>query len=122
MSRYDFFIAQLRFVVNRTDRESGDVACMMDALMEISDALEGENENFFVPAFRLRSTARALAGVAGFMQQHILPEAVAAHNRLGEKQVRWTIETCMTWVAKLMTHAELTKDAEGLSLFLPPLN
>lgn len=122
MSKYDFFIAQLHFVVSRTDRESGDVACMMDALTEISDALEGKNEIFFVPHFRLRSTARALAGVAGLMQQHILPEVIAAQNRVGEKQVRWTIETCMTWVAKLMTHAELTKDAEGLSLSLPPLN
>ncbi|HEY9163710.1 MAG TPA: hypothetical protein VIN57_03780 [Magnetovibrio sp.] len=122
MSKYDFYIAQLRFVVNRTERESEEVACMMDALGAIIDALEGGDENFFVPAFRLRSTARALAGVAGFMQQHILPEVVAAQNGVGEKQVRWTIETCMTWMANLMTHAELTKDADGLTLSLPPLD
>lgn len=120
MTDYSFFIAQLRFVATRTERESQDVARMMDALEHIADEIERSECDFFVAPEDLRITARALAGVAGFMQQHILPEVVAAKNDLGESQVRWTIETCMSSMADLMTHAELTHDAEGLTVSLPP--
>jgi len=120
MTDYDFFTAQLRFVANRTERESDDVACMMDALLSIADDVEKGNGTFFLTAPKLRIAARALAGVAGFLQQHILPEAVAAANAAGEKQLRWTIETCMAVMAQLMTHAELTKDAQDLHVTLPP--
>ena len=121
MTKYDFFVAQLRFVAKRTERESDDISCMMDALGAISDQLSQGNENFFVPAKSLRMSSRALAGVAGFLQQHILPEAINAGNVAGEKQIRWTVETCMALMAKLLTHAELTHDAEGLNVTLPPL-
>jgi len=120
MNDYAFFIAQLRFVANRTERESDDVSRMMDDLHAIADAIEADGDHFFVAASALRSSARALAGVAGFMQQHILPEVVVSGNAAGEKQIRWTIDTCMTLMAELMTHAELIGDGEGLSLTLPP--
>ena len=122
MTNYKFFVAQLRFVANRTERESGDVACKVDALLVIADEVDGGNRKIFIAAKNLRNTSRALAGVAGFLQQHILPEVIADANVTGEKQIRWTIETCMALMAKLMTHAELTKDAEGLYVTLPPIN
>lgn len=120
MPGYDFFIAQLRFVARRTDRESGDVSCMMEILEAISDKIEAGDEFFFIPPNDLRAAARALAGVAGFLQQHIIPEVVAAKNTSGEKQVRWTVDTCMSMVADLLAHAEMTHDSEGLTLTLPP--
>jgi hypothetical protein len=122
MTNYKFFAAQLRFVANRTKCESGDVARKVEALLAIADEVDGENRNFFIAAKDLRDTSRALAGVAGFMQQHILPEVIADQNSAGEKQVRWTIETCMALMAKLMTHAELTKDAQDLHVTLPPID
>lgn len=120
MPGYDFFIAQLRFVANRTDRESGDVLYMMEILEAVCGQIEGGRKNIFFAPKDLRLAARALAGVAGFLQQHIIPEVVAAKNTLGEKQVRWTIDTCMFMVAELLAHAELTHDKEGLSLSMPP--
>lgn len=122
MTNYKFFVAQLRFVANRTKCESGDVARKIDALLAIADEVERGNSNFFIAAKNLRNTSRALAGVAGFLQQHILPEVIADANAMGEKQVRWTIETCMALMAKLMTHAELTKDAQDLYITLPPID
>lgn len=119
MNGYEFFIAQLRFVAKRTERESDDVSRMMDALERAADQIARDGDGFFVEAADLRITARALAGVAGFMQQHILPEVVAAKNALGERQVRWTIETCMSAMADMTTHAELTKDGEGFAVKLP---
>lgn len=121
MTDYNFFIAQLRFVANRTERESDDVSRMMDALLSLADDIDKGDGTFFVTAEELKITSRALAGVAGFLQQHILPEVVAAANGAGEKQVRWSIETCMALMAQLMSHAELSKGAEGLGVTLPPL-
>ena len=97
MTDYTFFTAQLKFVATRTERESDDVARMMDALVRIADEIEHSGCDFFVAPEELRITARALAGVAGFLQQHILPETVAANNAKGERQVRWAIETCMSF-------------------------
>lgn len=109
-------------MANRTKCESGDVARKIDALLAIADEVDRGNGNFFIAAKNLRNTSRALAGVAGFLQQHILPEVIADANVTGEKQVRWTIETCMALMAKLMTHAELTKDAQDLNITLPPVD
>lgn len=122
MTNYNFFIAQLRFVADRTERESEDVARKVDALLAIADELERGGGTFFIAAENLKIASRALAGVAGFLQQHILPEVVANANATGEKQVRWTVETCMALMAKLMTHAELTKDAQDLRVSLPPVD
>lgn len=122
MTKYNFFSAQLRFVANRTVCESGDVKSKIDQLLAIADAVEGGNENFFIAAENLKIASRALAGVAGFLHQHILPEVIADANTAGEKQVRWTIDACMEMMAQLMTHAELSPDAKGLFITLPPLN
>ena len=111
----------MRFIVQKTERQSDEVALMMDALEDVIAQLEaGDGASFRIEAQALRPTARALAGVAGFMQQHILPEATAAGNTSGEEQIRWTIDSCMSMMANLMTQAELDKDEKGLDVVLPP--
>ena len=83
--------------------------------------LEHESR-FKVEASKLQITARALAGVAGFLQQHILPEVVAAGNETGEAQTRWVIDTSMSIMANLMAHAETTNDSENYEVVLPDIN
>lgn len=121
MTDYKFFTAQLRFVANRTERESQDIVCMMEKLLSIADHIDEKNKFFFVAENDLQMTARALAGVAGFLQQHILPEVTAAGNAKGETQVRWTIDTCMAIMAQLTSHAELATDSHGITVTLPPV-
>jgi len=118
MRQYGFFSAQLRFAASKTERATADIDVMMDVLSDIADQIDA-HESFTVDAKNMRIGARALAGVAGFLQQHILPEAIAAKNNLGERQVRWTIETSMALMATMMTHAEMTHDQEALKLTLP---
>ena len=118
MSEYDFFTAQLRFAAARTDRTIADIDEKMNVLCNIADQIDAD-KNFTIDAQNMRIGARALAGVAGFLQQHILPEVIAAKNNFGERQVRWTIETSMALMATMMTHAEMTHDQEVLKLTLP---
>ena len=120
MTDYSVLVRFLRFFAGRTDRETAEVAAMMEELDRIAGILEAGQGSFVVAAERLRLAGRALAGVAGFLQQHILPEAVAAGNKAGEAQVRWVIDTCMGAMANLTTHAELTKDGEDFTVTLPP--
>jgi hypothetical protein len=56
------------------------------------------------PAERER-TARALAGIAGFLQREILPETIAHANPAAECQIRAAIDTAMGAVTTLMTAA-----------------
>jgi len=121
MNAYNFYTAQLRFVAAKTHRENDDIDRMMNVLHSIADQID-QGEMFQVEANRIRLGARALAGVAGFLQQHILPEVILQKNMSGEKQVRWTIDTSMSLMAKMMTHAEMTHDQEPLALTLgaPP--
>lgn len=116
---YGFYAAHLRFVARTTQRVTPEVAAMMEELGAVADQV-ADGYSFTVPAGRLRVTARALAGVAGFLQQHILPEAVAAGNAVGEAQVRWVIDTSMEAVANLTVHAEQTGDGEDYRVILPP--
>lgn len=119
MPDYAFYAAHLRYIARTTQRVTPEVAAMMEALDRIAGDVE-ERGAFTVPAADLRRTARALAGLAGFLQQHILPEAVAAGNAAGERQIRWVIDTSMEGMAALMTHAETTHDAEPKTVTLPP--
>ena len=119
MSDYDFFTAQLRFVAAKTETGDDNVHDMMRVLSGVADQIDA-SESIHVDAKNVRVCARALAGIAGFLQQHILPEVVAAKNFVGEKQVRWTIDTSMSLMATMMTHAEMTNDEQGIELTLPP--
>ena len=118
MSQYDFFTAQLRFAATKTERVSSEIDDMMQVLSSIADQID-DREMVVVDARNVRLGARALAGVAGFLQQRILPEVVAAKNNVGERQVRWTIETAMSLMATMMTHAEMTHDRDPIELTLP---
>ncbi|WP_419901269.1 hypothetical protein [Kiloniella sp.] len=118
MSNYSFYIGHLRFIANRTERISDEVGLMMDILNSIADQIENQDK-FTLKATELRAGGRALAGLAGFLQKQILPEVVSAQNEVGEKQVRWVIDTSMALTSKILMHAEITKDEEELTLELP---
>lgn len=119
MTDYNFYAGYLRFAANKTERETPEITEMMAELERIAEILESGN-SFIVKDRKLRLTARALAGVAGFLQQHILPEVIAAENEIGEAQTRWVIDTSMEVMANLMAHAETTKDGENFAVNLPP--
>ncbi len=119
MTDYGFFVAHLRFVAARTDASTPEVAAMAAELGRVADAIE-KGSDFSVANDRLRIAARGFAGLAGFLQERILPEVVAAGNAAGERQVRWVIDTSMRLMATLTTHAEIGTCAEPLVLKLPP--
>jgi len=118
MSAYDFYVAQLRFVAVRTERDSPEVSEMMEAIEGFADQV-ATSSRFEVPGELCRVTGRALAGVAGFLQQHILPETVAAGNQFAERQVRWVIDASMTLTATLTVHAETVSDGASCPVELP---
>ncbi len=118
MGDYNFYAGYLRFAAKKTERETSEIEGMMAELDRIAGIIESEN-SFVVEADKLRLTARALAGVAGFLQQHILPEVIEAKNELGEVQTRWVIDTSMSLMANLMAHAETSKDSESYQVVLP---
>ena len=120
MTTYGFFVAQLRFVAAKTARETPEVEAMMGMLERIAEDVE-TTDGIYVDVEDLHSASRALAGLAGFLQQHILPEAVAAKHELGERQVRWVIDTSMELMAALTVHADADngESKEGLALALP---
>jgi len=118
MSEYTFFISHLRFIANRTERTTPEISAMMDALVCFADAVERSSE-FEVAADQTAVTGRALAGLAGFLQQHILPEVVAVGNSDGEKQVRWVIDTSMELTATLTVHGETESAPKPCPVLLP---
>ncbi len=123
MSDYRFYAAILRFVASKTGRDDARVAAMMECLNGVAAEVEARG-GFSVAAERLELTARALAGVAAFLQKQILPEVVAEGNGGGEAQVRWAIDTAMDGVNRLLSHAAQAAQAGGeggpLAVNLPP--
>ena len=117
MAAYVFFAAHLRFIATKTDAKEPEIVAMLDELGRIADAVEAERE-IEVSIDKLRITARGLAGVASFLQEKILPEVVAAGNVIGERQVRWVIDTSMRMMTKLTTQVELGSNDK---LFILPL-
>ena len=118
MSNYDFYVSQLRFVANKTERSDPGVEQMMVELLRIADEIE-KTGRFSVEYDNARLAGRGLAGVAGFLQQHILPEVIAAKNEIGERQVRWVIDTSMSMLATLTVHAETDEVHEPCEITLP---
>lgn len=92
---------------------------MVDELNQLADQIE-KSGAFQVASDRLRVAGRGLAGLAGFLQDRILPEVVAAQNEPGERQVRWVIDTSMSLMATMMTRAETDVSGDPLMLELPP--
>ena len=91
---------------------------MVDELNRIADAVE-QVGGFTVPADRMKIAGRGLAGLAGFLQERILPEAISAGNAAGEREIRWVIDTSMQLMSTLLAGAE-TGSAEDATLKLPP--
>ncbi len=123
---YSFYVATLRFMAHRVknegEGEGKDILIMMKDLENAANCIE-EHGNLVVDNVSLRSTARALAGVAGVLQKHILPETVAAENKEHETRVRWMIDTSMAMVANLTVRAECLTEDEPSTNFtteLPP--
>lgn len=116
MSDYRFFSACLRFVARRTDATAPGIGALMADLDDLADGIDAEGA-WRVPAARRKSAARALAGVAGLLQQQILPSAVG--DAAAERRVRWMIDTAMAAVAEITVHAETVADADFRGA-LPP--
>lgn len=117
---YDFYIAHLRFVARKADRSDAVVAEMMDHLSVFADQIAKDGK-MTVTIDDARTAARGLAGLAGFLQEQILPETVNAGNKAGEAQVRWVIDTSMRFMSMMMTFAEtMPEDHPPLILELPP--
>lgn len=118
MAEYAFYARMLRFVAAKSDRADARVAAMM-ALIEDA-AVEVETRGAVTVAAGQRELmARALAGVAGFLQQRILPEAVAHGNTAGERDIRWAVDAAMDGVNLLLRETS-AGTAAPVELRLPP--
>ncbi|AUG53190.1 hypothetical protein [Thalassospira marina] len=100
-SQYAFFAGILRFVAKKTAADDAEIRVMMGHLSGIADAVE-KTGRFMVLRENCESAARAFAGVAKFLQERILPEALAAGNNGAVEQVKWTIETSLAMAAELV--------------------
>ena len=99
MAEYDFYAGILRFVASTSARSEGRIATMMDCLDQAATAIEAD-QAYTIEYDQRELFARALAGVAAFLQERILPETVAEANQQAELQVRWAIDRSM----EAMTH------------------
>lgn len=118
MSEYKFYAGYLSFVANRTTPTTDEIRQMMEVLDDIAEILRVDS-TFTVKKNKLRITARAFAGLAGFLQKNILPEVTNKRNTIGELQIRWVIDTSMELMSNLMVHAELTSDSGDFVAILP---
>ncbi len=121
MDDYGFYVGYLRFVVAKTPRDSRQVDGMMQVLARIAAEIE-EGGEFYAATEQLAPLARALAGVAGLLQQKILPEVVAEQNQRAEAQIRWAIDTSMTLMGRLTVAGDAGDHdpARPFSLLPPP--
>lgn len=119
MSEYEFFTGYLRFVAARMPRDTPEIADMMEELGRIAAEIELTG-GFKVDDGMLERVARAWAGLAGFLQQQILPEALAEQNRRAEAQIRWAIDTSMDLMGKLRIAAQTGGHDASAIIPLPP--
>ncbi len=116
---YGFYVACLRFMERRTEAVTPEIVAMMRDIAEIADGVETAGE--IVARFeRSRPAARAMAGVAGFLQRHILPEAVALGDAASERRIRWMIDASMEAMTALTLHAETATQGTECRVSLPP--
>ncbi len=120
MPDHAFYSSMLRFVAARLATPEADprTKAMMAALRRAADDFD-TGARHTVAMGELELTARAFAGVAGFLQRSILPEALAHGNTAGERQVRWAVDAAMTTVNTLLARAALP-DGADVTIDLPP--
>ncbi len=121
MTDYRFYTGLLRFVAAKADPRDTATAAVMAHLAPLADEIDRAGGVFTVAPADLATTARAFAGVAGFLQKQILPEAVAHGHAEVERRLRWSVDASMEAVRILLVHA-----AEGagqaVTVRLPPLS
>jgi len=101
MADYDFYASILRFVASTATRADARIAALMDCLDFAADTVDAEG-CVKVPFDRRELFARALAGVAAFLQERILPETIGEGNKQAEIQVRWSIDTSLDAVNQIL--------------------
>lgn len=107
-SPYGFYAGILRFVAQKTITDQPDVKIMMGHLHGIAEAIEDQGK-LLVERKNCESAARAFAGVAKFLQERILPEALAAGNEIAVEQLKWAIETSLALGAELVKRITLAE-------------
>ena len=105
-------------IAKKLDEGGPEFKNITSELNKLADKLD-QKEDLLVEANNVRIMARALAGFSGFLQEHILPEVIAANNQYSEKELRWVIDTSMELMAKLISHAEITNNSENYIIKLP---
>ena len=119
MAGYDFYAGIIRFVVRTSARIDPKVASMMECLDSVAAAIE-TSDRFEVPLDKRDLYARALAGVAGFLQDRILPETIADNNKKAETQIRWAVDTSFASMSILLKLQGLQDPQPLVTIALPP--
>ncbi|UKV12710.1 hypothetical protein L6172_11600 [Thalassospiraceae bacterium SW-3-3] len=114
-SDYGFYAGILRFVAKKTESDDREIKVMMGHLSGIATAIE-HSGRFVVERANCESAARAFAGVAKFLQERILPEALAAGNEGAVNQLKWAIETSLALGSELVKRITL-EEYEGQDKF-----
>jgi hypothetical protein len=119
MADYDFYAAILRFVATTATRTDPRVTSMMECLEQAAGAID-QDDTFIVLLDKRELYARALAGVAAFLQERILPETVAEENKIAELQVRWSVDTSLEALNQIL-QAQAGGNMEPITIeFRPP--
>ena len=121
MPQYDFYAAILRFVASTATRTDPRVTAMMENLECAAKAIE-ESDSFAVIEDQREICARALAGVAAFLQERILPETIADQNIEAETQVRWAVDASLDALNQILrAQAQGVQDTIAIVLMPPPI-
>ena len=88
---YQFLVNMMRFVAAKTAADKGpegdDIRAMMFHLRAVADQVE-RGPDLVIATRDARFAARALAGVTAFLQDRILPEALADGNETAIEQIK----------------------------------
>lgn len=114
-SDYAFFTGILRFVAKKTETDDPEIRVMMGHLRGIADAVD-QSGRFMIERGNCESAARGFAGVAKFLQERILPEALADGNEGAVEQLKWAIETSLALGSELVKRIAL-EEYEGEDRF-----
>lgn len=118
MPQYDFYAAILRFVASTATRTDPRVTAMMENLECAAKAIE-DSDGFTVIEDHREICARALAGVAAFLQERILPETIADQNAEAEAQVRWAVDASLDALNQIL-RAQAQGVQDTIAIVLPP--
>jgi len=118
MADYDFYAAILRFVATTATRSDPRVTAMMECLEQAADYIDADGY-FRVELDQRELYARALAGVAAFLQERILPETIADKNKEGELQIRWSVDTSLDGLNQILK-AQAEGNQATIAINFPP--